>query len=307
MSRCLVTGAAGFVGANLVHRLLKEGHQVSVILRNSSNAWRISKILKFLDIYPADLTDFGQVEATIQLAKPERIYHLAAHGAYSTQNDANAIVQTNIIGTWNLLQATKDLDYELFVNTGSSSEYGFKGQAMREDDHLEPNSYYSVTKAAQSMLCQYFAKKEGKSICTFRLFSVYGPYEEPTRLVPNVIKRALANETVEISNPIVARDFVYVDDVVDAYMLHEELANQEGEIYNVGTGIQSTVQDVVDIVLSRTTPTCKVKINSSLARHWDAVTWVADVSLARRSLEWKAKTSLEEGLQKTIDWMRQNA
>ena len=184
----LITGASGFIGSVLLRKLIEQKKEVHLILRKESDIWRIRDLLNKVTIHYSDLFKIQELTSIIQTIKPNIIYHLATNGAYSYQKDANQIIQTNILGTWNLLQACNVINYDLFVNTGSSSEYGFKQYAMRETDLLEPTSYYAVTKCAQTLLCSHIAKQEKRPIVTLRPFSVYGPYEEPKRFIPTLMK-----------------------------------------------------------------------------------------------------------------------
>jgi nucleoside-diphosphate-sugar epimerase len=301
--RTLLTGAAGFVGAVLTRRLLAAGHEVHALLRPGSDAWRLKDVLPEVRRVDVDLRDLDAVKSAAAAARPDAIFHLAAHGAYPFQTDPSAIIETNFLGTWNLLKATAGLDYQVFVNTGSSSEYGFKDYAMRETDLLEPNSYYSVAKCAQTLLCQHFAHVEKKPITTFRLFSAFGPWEEPTRLVPTLIRRCLRGEALKLVPRETARDFVFVDDVVDAYLAIDKLAALSGEIVNIGTGVQSTVGDVVDAVLRHTGARVECHWGAMQPRIWDAKTWVGDCTKSMRLLGWRPRTSLDEGLRQTVAWM----
>src|SRR5688500_7874751 len=122
----LVTGSSGFVGACVVHELVRRGQQVHVLLRGGSRPWRLAGLLPQLTVHRADLTDAAATRAVVRAARPRAVLHLAAYGAYESQADARAILQTNILGTYNLLEASADEGVEVFVNTGSSSEYGFK-------------------------------------------------------------------------------------------------------------------------------------------------------------------------------------
>ena len=302
--RFLVTGAAGFVGAVLCRRLLREGGEVHVILKPSSPTWRLDDVRTDLRIHAGDLRDEAGTAALLAAVRPEVVYHLATHGAYPFQTDADGIIQANILGTWNLLKALSPLDYQVFVNTGSSSEYGFKQFAMRENDLLEPNSYYSVAKCAQTLLCQHVARQENRAITTFRLFSTYGPFEEPSRLVPTLVRRCLAGEDLSRVAPDTARDFVYVDDVVDAYLRIDALAKLQGEILNIGTGVQRTVREVVELVLRHTGSSVRCGWGEMPSRIWDTSTWVADCTKARRLLGWDPVTSLSDGLAQTVAWAR---
>jgi nucleoside-diphosphate-sugar epimerase len=303
--RILVTGAAGFVGAVLTRRLLADGHTVHTLFKSTTAQWRLAGVERDLRRHQVDLRDEDAVSTVIAAIRPEVIYHLATHGAYPSQADADGIIQTNILGTWNLLKALEHTDYEVFVNSGSSSEYGFKEYAMRETDLLEPNSYYSVAKCAQTLLCQHVAKTESRPITTFRLFSVYGPFEEPSRLIPTLIRRCLAGEDLTLVDPTTARDFVYVDDVVEAYLCTDKLSQLRGEIINIGTGLQSPIKDVVGLILQHTAATVACHWGSMPARIWDAKTWVADCTKSTRLLGWRPTTTLSEGLERTIAWTRQ--
>jgi nucleoside-diphosphate-sugar epimerase len=303
-TRVLVTGAAGFVGAVLCRRLLAKGFGVHALLRDPRRSWRIADVLPDIHVHEVDIRDEERLSRTVRAIRPEIVYHLATYGAYPHQTDADATIQTDIVGTWNLLKAMLTVDYRVFVNTGSSSEYGFKQYAMRETDLLEPNSYYSAAKCAQSLLCQHVARTEKRPVTTFRLFSAYGPYEEPTRLVPTLIRRCLAGQPLDLVSPEVARDFVFVEDVVDAYLRIDALAKLSGEIINIGTGVQHTIRDIVETVLRETNATVECRWGSLESRIWDTSIWVADCTKSRRLLDWRPRTPLEDGIRLTVEWAR---
>jgi nucleoside-diphosphate-sugar epimerase len=300
--RVLITGAGGFVGAALAQRLVRDGHAVHVLLKGSTKRWRLASVQKDLRTHEIDLTDFEGLQKLAGEVKPELVYHLAAHGAYPFQSDPDAIIQTNILGTWNLLKALAKIDYQAFVSAGSSSEYGFKDFAMRETDLPEPNSYYAVAKCAQTLLCQHVARTEKRSINTLRIFSAYGPFEEPTRLVPTLIRRALKGEELLLVPPDTARDFVFVEDIVDAFLQTNQLGKLQGEVINLGTGVQSTVRDVVESILRHTGARVECRWGAMQPRIWDSTVWVADCTRAKTLLGWRATTRLDEGLQKTVAW-----
>ena len=292
------------MGAVLARRLLEGGHEVNVLLKSATQRWRLSDVQQDLRLHEVDLQDEEGVRRAAAAIKPEVVYHLAAHGAYPFQTDPDGIIATNILGTWNLLKALARSDYEVFVNTGSSSEYGFKDFAMRETDLLEPNSYYAVAKCAQTLLCQHVARTEKKPITTFRLFSAYGPYEEPSRLVPTLIQRCLRGQDLSLVPPETARDFVYVDDVVDAFLRTGELSKLRGDIINIGTGVQSTIRDVVEAIVQHTDARVECRWGAMQPRIWDSGTWVADCTKAKTLLGWRARTSLNQGLARTVAFVR---
>ena len=299
----LVTGASGFVGACVVRALLDRGADVHVILRPASRTWRLDGVRDRLRIHAADLLDAEATEAAVRAARPRTVLHLATHGAYESQADARTILQTNILGTCHLLEASRRAGVGLFVNTGSSSEYGFKSEPMKETDRLEPNSVYAVAKAAQTHLCALAAAPGDMAVVTFRLFSVYGPWEEPTRLVPTVLRRARAGLPLEMAAPEIARDFVYVEDVLAALLDLPRLAGLRGEVINLGTGGETTLGEVVAVVKELLGSPSPVRWGAMRPRHWDTTRWVADPAKARTLLGWEAKHTLRQGLAKTAAWL----
>lgn len=298
----LITGAAGFVGANLCRRLVAMDEEVHIFVRPSSKLWRLEDILDRLHRHHVDLCDADAVKAAVNAIRPTVIYHLAAHGAYPFQTDGDQILLVNVWGLWNLVQACNVHGYELFVNTGSSSEYGRKQFAMRETDLLEPESYYAVAKAAQSLLAAHCSRMTDLPIVTLRLFSVYGPYEEPSRLIPHVMMAALTGKPVNMVNPQVTRDFVHVDDVVDVYLSIDRLKELRGEVLNVGTGIQNTLADVIAVAQAATGRTLQVRWGEMAPRPWDTTVWVGDVSKLRRLTGSTPRLTLAEGFTRSLPW-----
>ncbi|HQB27986.1 MAG TPA: GDP-mannose 4,6-dehydratase [Paludibacter sp.] len=304
--RFLVTGAGGFVGANLVHHLVAAGEEVHVLLRPETNRWRLKNIESLIRIHVADLRNKIQVSNIVQKVQPTVIYHLATHGAYHHQTDVQQILDVNMLGLWNLLEACNKVGYSLFVNTGSSSEYGKKLYAMRESDILKPDSFYAVAKSAQSLLCQYCSTFVDKPIVTFRLFSVYGPYEEPGRLFPNIMQAVINGRDLNMVASDTARDFIHVDDVIHAYLMIDKLKDLRGEILNVGTGIQTSLYQFVAAAEKLRLKPFKTFWCSMKPRTWDTNVWVGDISKIRRLIGFEAQINVEEGIKRSMKWYKHN-
>ena len=305
--RVLVTGGAGFVGANLTRLLLEDGHEVHLLVRPRQNDWRIRAILGDVRLHAVELQDGPLIDETVKRIKPDWVFHLAANGAYSHQTDLNRIIQVNIQGTINLVQACIATGFEVFINTGSSSEYGFKDYAPDETDWLEPNSYYAVSKASASLFCRYVAQRDDLNIITLRLYSVYGEWEEPTRLIPALVMRGLHGKLPPLVSPDAARDFVYVDDVCRAYLMAAATDKAErGAIYNVGTGVQTSMKEVVEAAKHLMDIPDEPEWGSMPDRHWSTNIWVADNRKIREKLFWQPRYSFEAGLSQTIKWLRNN-
>ncbi len=309
----LVTGATGFVGANLARRLVKDGHDVHLLVRKKTSQfpWRITEIngqVK-LDFYtPGELDSIDRIFAEV---KPQWVFHLAAHGAYSWQQDNTQILESNYILPSRLLDAAVAHECESFVNTGTSSEYGQKDHAPKEDESLSPVSYYAATKAGATHLCRYIAGAHKINIPTLRLYSCFGPYEQPNRLMTNLVACGNEGRWPKLVDENCAHDFVYVEDVVDAYILAAKRklsANCDpGAIYNVGTGIQTTLKEVVRLAAPLMNIEAKPTFGSMPNRSWDAEVWVCDHTKITSELGWRPQHNFKDGLKKMVDWYRQSS
>jgi len=302
--RAIVTGAAGFVGACLARRLLDEGHAVDLWLRPGSERWRIDALAGDAAVIEVDLTDDDAVLAAVRRGRPEWIFHLAAHGAYSWQTDLRRIMEVNAIATATLAEAAVAAGCEAFVHAGSSSEYGFKDHPPREEELPEPNSAYAVGKSAATAYCRWLAEREGALVRTLRLYSVYGPWEASGRLIPTLVALGLEGRLPPLVAPEVARDFVFVTDVCDAFL--KAAADRTGDlggIYNVGSGRQITLRELVEVARAALSISAEPNWGSMEARSWDTSTWVADTTRIARELGWEARTGLDEGLLATAAWL----
>jgi UDP-glucose 4-epimerase len=308
MKRVLLTGGTGFVGANLARRLLRDGHELHLLVRPGYQPWRIEEIRRNVRLHELHLHDPEAVARAVGDIRPEWIFHLAVHGAYSWQADWEQMVRTNIQGTMSLLSACLRTGFEAFVNTGSSSEYGLKDHPPAETEALEPNSHYAITKAAATHCCRHTAQSRQVHVPTLRLYSVFGPYEEPGRLLPKLILHGLRGELPPLADPEVARDFVYVDDVVEAYLLAARIRTAEwGPIYNLGTGVQTTLREAVAAAREIMGITAEPVWNTMPNRKWDASVWVSDSRKIRAQLGWQPRYTFAGGGRAMLEWFRAGA
>lgn len=301
--KVLITGAGGFVGANLVRFLLKKKYTIHILQRTSAPSWRLKEISEQLIIHHADITDFFSTKNALQKAQPDYIIHLAAYGAYHYQTDLQKAIDVNIQGTKNLLEASKDIPYTCFINTGSSSEYGFKKKPMKETDFCNPISYYAATKLAATYLCKVFSQINNKPIVTLRLFSVYGPFEEPGRFIPAIMKALIQKETIHLTPGKQRRDFIVIDDVCRAYDDAMKKGNKiSGEIFNIGTGEEYTNDEIVKRLFAVTHNKTAVQKGTYATRMWDTTHWRADLSYTKKLLNWEPRITIDKGLKNTYPW-----
>jgi len=303
--RALVTGAAGFVGAVLARRLARDGHEVHALVRPGGDPWRLEGLDTAL--HEVDLAEEPAISDVVGRIRPEWIFHLAAHGAYPFQSDFRAMVRANVLGTIHLVESCLRIGFDALVNTGSSSEYGFTDHAPSEYEEARPTSDYAVTKLTATLYCRAAAARSGLSIPTLRLYSVYGPYEEPSRFVPQLAVRGLEGKLPPLVSPEVARDFVFVDDVVDAYLAAATHRGPEpGAVYNVGTGRQTTIREAVEVARRALSIDSVPEWGTMPKRAWDTSVWVANSKKIERELGWKPGTTFEEGFSRFVRWLSEN-
>jgi nucleoside-diphosphate-sugar epimerase len=280
---------------------------VHLLLRADSSRWRLANLEDRYEAHEADLRDMLAVRRAVEAARPEIIYHLAAHGALYQQRDRAAILASNLLGTCNLLEALDARDYKMLVQAGSSSEYGRKPQAMREDDRLEPRTDYAVSKAAATMLCQAAAYR-GRPVTTVRVFSAYGPWEDPTRLVPYVMDCCLRGERPRVTSGRQPRDFVYVDDCVELLRIAARSTAARGQILHAAGGRQQTVREMVETIVD----VCAggrftAEFDGEPQRADEPPTWFGSIERTTEFTGWRPRHDLRSGVERTWAWRCQLA
>jgi nucleoside-diphosphate-sugar epimerase len=300
--RVLITGAGGFIGANLTRALLRQGADVHIIVRPETNLWRLDEILPHLTVHTLDIVERKMLHDTMLRVEPQHIIHLAIRRAESSAQERLDTLQTNVLGLYNLLEAAEHLDYLSFIHTGSSLEYGPRQAAHKETDRLQPDLFYGATRAASTLICQQFALAHRRPIVALRLFSVYGYWEDPRHLIPSAILKAFTGQALELTAPGLRRDLVFVEDVIDAYLLAMQAGRASGKIINIGSGEQWSNEAVVELIGSVTARQLTVRPGAYPPRASDTTHWVADIRRAERLLGWRPRHTLRAGLEKTAAW-----
>lgn len=308
LNRVLVTGAAGFIGSHLTRRLTQEGFEVGIIKREKSNVWRIKDLLDEIVVYDVDLRTTQGVSEVVSHFRPDVIFHLATYYAVDHKpQEIPVMVDTNVLGAVNLLESSKESKIKLFVNTSSCFVYKESKDKLKENADLNPLNLYALTKLQVEQACSFYQEKYGLKTVTFRLFPPYGPADHERRLIPYVIKSLLKGERLKLTTGRQKWDFVYVDDIVDAYfkLLSIPILPQKHEIFNIGAGNAVSVREVVSRI--------KEVIGSELEPDWGAIphrkneVWFtcADIGKTKTFLSWQPKVQiLGEGLERTVKWYK---
>lgn len=301
--RVLVTGATGFVGANLVRRLLAEKADVYVLTRDAASAWRLEGIRERVTVLSGDLGRLADVQAAMDQANPVVVFHMATVRAGNAQPDYAQFVAINTMGAHHLLAAARANGVERLISAGSQLEYGPSLKPHCETDCLQPDTYHGMTKGAASVYLQAAGRKGNPATVTLRLFHVYGPWESPKRLIPTAIRAVSGGTLLRMTPRGIRRDYVYVGDVVEAFLMAADLPGIGGGIFNIGSGIQTSNEEVVMMVGKLCGKPLSVEFDAYAPHATDTTYRVADIEKAGKVLGWKPATSLEQGLKATIEWV----
>lgn len=299
----VVTGGTGFIGSHLIKRLINEGAVVHVLVRVTSNSERLTEVSESISTYIVDLTNREEVFATMQTLKPDGIFHLAAvNQSYGVVPSADDLVEGNTLATVNLIDAVDQIPYSFFVHTGSFGEVGSKDEPIREDHICEPTELYSISKLSGTLYGQALAKRKNKPIVAIRVFTPYGPFMQKGKIVTQLIEGALAKKEIKLSSKTVTRDFIYIDDLIDLLICASEHAGDfSGEIFNGGAGIATELGSLVTMIETCANSHIPALWSNDLASY-DHAKWQADMTKVREKLHWKPQVSLEQGIQKSVDW-----
>ncbi len=299
----LVTGASGFVGANLFKMIAAHRPDVFAV-EQRGRSWRLADV-KMESVVQVDLTDQSAVKNLVDALAPNTVFDCVAYGAYSFEQNVNRTYETNFLSIVNLVEMLNARRIAAFVHAGTSSEYGTNSAAPAEEAAVQPNSHYAVSKVATSSFLEYMGKHRAFPCVNLRLYSVYGPLEDTSRLIPNLVRKARAGALPDFVGRDTSRDFVYVDDVCEAFILAAAKMNPDlyGQSLNIGSGLKTTIGELVVIAKDVFGVQAEPKFGAMDARAWDLTDWYADPRRARTMIGWEATTPLALGLQRAADWI----
>jgi UDP-glucose 4-epimerase len=301
----LVTGAAGFIGSHLVRRLVTAGAEVNVVLKKEAAPWRIQDIIDQLTVFECDITDYPSLQNTLSSLQPQIVFHLSAHVDVTRSWEfVHSLVLHNIQGTINIITALKDTGFKSFVYAGSSEEYGNLPSPLSESQRESPISPYSFSKLSGTLFCQMAARTFDLPITVLRFFPTYGPYQEGSMLIPAAIRELLAGREFRMTHGEQRRDFIYVDDVVEAFLRVAACEKTAGEVFNVGTGVPRKVKEVIDIITKQIGKECSVLRGAIPCRKGEGDECYSNNQKLLDVIGWAPEISLEEGLAITVAWYK---
>jgi NAD dependent epimerase/dehydratase len=308
----LVTGAGGFIGSHLAEALVRAGAKTRAMVHYNSlgrRGWLDQSDLKDdLEVIAGDIREVDSVRTALKGV--DTVFHLAALIAipYSYVSPSS-YVSTNIAGTLNILQESLRLDVTRVVHTSSSEVYGTARQIPISEDHpLQGQSPYSATKIGADKLAEAFHRSFGLPVSIVRPFNTYGPRQSTRAIIPTIMKQALADAPIRIGNVAPTRDFNYISDTVRGFLMNAASEKAVGRVINLGTGKEISVGDLAKAICSLVGRECRIVQENERVRplRSEVERLCAANSLADELTGWRPEVSLNDGLQKTLGWMRSN-
>lgn len=303
MKRVLVTGGCGFIGGEVVRKLLHRGYEVEVL--DDLTAGTAGYIPERVRLHIGSVLDVGSVREVV--AKREYVLHLAAL-PYIPESFSNPLksYEVNALGTAIVLEACAAGEVTRVVVASSAEVYGdARAAVLNESLPISPLSPYAASKAAGEIIANAYWRCSKLPVVVLRLFNVFGPRETHPYFVPEMIRQCLKQDAIQVGKLEVERDFAYVEDTAEAIVVALECAAAEGEVINIGSGHPVRMVEILDNIRHLTGVQRKeVVIDPGRLRPLDPPRLVADIGKARALLGWKPTTRLEAGLKATIAWYR---
>ncbi len=303
----VIFGAGGFIGSNLFKKILALRNDVYAVTSKTYYPWRIEDINPD-NIIQCNILHQEQIAAIFEVYKFNTIFDFAAYGAYSKQDNTQLIYDTNFKGLLNLLEVCSELSIKAIVHAGTSSEYGLNAAGPKEDSSLTPNSHYAVSKIGAAHLVKYYGQMKELNICNLRYYSIYGPFEEPDRLIPQLIEKGLSGTYPNLVQPNISRDFVFIDDAIYAALLSaNNISKIKGDSINIASNNKITIKEIVELITDLFALQSAPKWGDMPDRKWDLTDWFGDSAKAEKTIGWKNETTLKDGLALTADWQKKYA
>jgi NAD dependent epimerase/dehydratase len=312
MKKILVTGAEGFIGSHLVERLIKDGFYVKAFIQynfKSDKGWLKHLKSDNLEFFYGDIRDYDSVILSFQ--EVDIVFHLAALISIPHSYDTpSGYIETNIKGTYNILEASKKSKIERIMITSTSEVYGTAIYIPMDEGHpMQAQSPYSATKIAADRLAESYYKSFGLPVTIVRPFNTFGPRQSTRAIIPRIITQLLSNpQHVRLGSLLPIRDFNFVEDVVDAFISIFKTDSSIGQEINIATGIGISIAETIETIANELG--LKYNINEDINRIRPKLSEVnrliGDASKLRNLTGWAPKHSFVSGLRKTIDFYRNN-
>lgn len=301
MRRVLLTGASGFVGATVLRQMIAQRREVAVLLRDTSNTARIGGLLRRATVIRGDVSRVWDVSSDIASFAPECIVHLAWHGVRGSERN-NLEQLDNVPAAIALHSLAVRLGCARIVGMGSQAEYGAQQGRIHEDTPTRPTTLYGGAKLATGILLERAAAHSGQSFAWLRLFSSYGPDDDPSWLIPYLIDRLLAGERPALTAGEQAWDYIHVEDAAAAVVAMVDL--DVSGTFNLGSGTARPLREIIQVVRDAIDPRQPLGFGEVPYRPDQVMHLEADVSRLRAASGWAPTIDLVQGLLGVVEHHR---
>jgi len=306
-NKILITGGTGFIGSNLVRKLIESNFKVAVMSNDNIKDSKIKDLIGKIEFIRLDLLNEETTNKEIKNLNPSIIVHLAA--SINVSRDIftlKSVMKNNIQITNNIYKSCFGLkELKCIISMGSSEEYGKNKPPFEESQREYPVSPYSLSKTYVSYLSQYLYRNCKLPIVILRPFLVYGEYQTNDQFIPYVIKQCINNKAIDMTNGDQTRDFIYVKDLVSAIMKTiENPDNCLGEIINICSGKETKVKEAALLIKELTKSESKINLGKLPYRKGENMHFYGSNKKAKRLLGWEPEYLLKEGLKITIEWYK---
>lgn len=302
--RLLITGATGFLGAHLLQRLAGEEASVATLVRPRSDGWRIARLRPRVTEIVGDLKEPRSYAAAVEEFAPDAVAHLAWSGVGNRHRNELSQVEENLFATLELLKVARDAGCRAWLGVGSQAEYGPANARLDEDAPTRPTTLYGASKLSACLLAERLCERFGMRFVWLRLFSSYGPMDDPGWMIPHLILSLLRRERPSLTEGTQRWDYIYATDVAEAIHLTLRKAEASG-VFNLGSGEAERLRDIVERVRDLVDPSLPLGFGEVPFREDQVMHLQADTARLR-ALGWSPRVGLAEGLAKTVEWYRDN-
>ncbi len=312
--KVIITGSEGFIGSHLTEKIVELGAEVTAfVLYNSFNTYGWIDTLKKeikdnIKIFIGDIRD----EASVRKALKDQdiIFHLAALIAIPySYNAPRSYFETNVLGTLNIMQSAREFGCTKVIHTSTSEVYGTAIYTPIDEKHpLQGQSPYSASKISADKVAESYYKSFNVPIAVIRPFNTYGPRQSARAVIPTIISQALSRNKIDLGNISTVRDMNYIKDTVQGFVKIAQSNKSIGEVINIGSGIGLTIKEIADTVIKLLKRNVKINLDKMRLRpeKSEVEVLICDNRKANKLIDWTPKFTLEEGLMKTIEWIKNN-
>lgn len=301
--QCLITGASGHLGSFLTRRLLREGWNITALVRPAGDLWRLDDVLSQINIIRADLSKVSSVAGAIAQAKPEVVFHLAWQGVTSAFKNDPAQLQGNLSGSLNLFEIVRAAGCKVWLGIGSQAEYGRHEGILTEETSSRPETAYGAAKLSLGRQTKGLCDRAGIRYLWMRLLATYGPMDDERHLIPSVILQLLRREIPRLTAGEQLWDYLYVEDAAES-MYRVAVTPSANGVFNLGSGESHSIRSILERIRDLIDPALELGFGEVAYPPDQLMRLETSIERLRQATGWTPQVGIDEGLARTVEWYK---